>query len=232
MEFPNTSWTILASATLNGDASGQHALNELCQAYWQPVAFFIRGRGVPSERVEDLTQDFFIQIMDSQFFKRADRLKGSFRSFMLSSLRHFLIDDLRSRNSQKRGGHLERATLQDHDIITGADELKFDQSWAERLFERSLSKIEQSVIEKRSPEAWEQLRRFLPGSPSATAPSYTDLSSTLAMTEGGAKTEVHRLRLQFRETLRAEVALTVGAPHEVDEELAHLRASLERSALL
>lgn len=231
MDFPSTNWSVLASATMNGDASGREALNDLCRNYWQPVAYFIRGRGVPSERVEDLTQDFFIQIMDRKFFKRADRHKGRFRSFMLASLRLFLIDDLRSRNSQKRGGTLERATLQDDDIITESDQLEFDQSWAEMVFERSLSKVEKSFTEKRGREAWIELRRFLPGSSSA-AIDYGQLGIELGLTEGGAKTEVHRLRQKFRDALRAEVALTVGAPHEVDEELAHLRASLERSSLL
>jgi len=210
MEFPQTSWTILASATLNGDESGRKALNDLCRTYWQPVASFIRAKGIPSERVEDLTQDFFVQIMDRQFFKRADPDKGRFRSFMLSSLRMFLTDDLRRRNSQKRGGHLERCLLE----------------------EGTLENVEIAVLKKRTPQMWSFLRTFLPGPASMSSLSYEELGSELGLTEGGAKTEVFRLRQQFRESLRAEVARTVGAPHEVDEELAHLRTSLERSSLL
>lgn len=232
MEFPKTSWTILASATLNGDESGREALNDLCLTYWQPVASFIRAKGVPTERVEDLTQDFFVQIMDRQFFKRADPSKGLFRSFMLSSLRMFLTDDLRRRNSQKRGGHLERCQLHEEDITTQQDDLEFDQSWAEMVFQRSLQKVEATFLKKRTPQIWRLLRTFLPGPTSMSSLSYSELGEALSITEGGAKAEVFRLRQQFREYLRAEVALTVGAPHEVDEELAHLRASLERSSLL
>ena len=232
MEFPKTSWTILASATLNGDESGRKALNELCRTYWQPVASFIRVKGIPSERVEDLTQDFFVQIMDRQFFKRADPDKGRFRSFMLSSLRMFLTDDLRRRNSQKRGGHLERCLLEEGDITTEQDDLQFDQSWAEMVFKHTLEQVEAAILKKRTPQVWNLLRTFLPGPATMSSLSYEELGRELGITEGGAKSEVFRLRQQFRENLRAEVARTVGAPHEVDEELAHLRTSLERSPLL
>ena len=232
MEFPNTNWTILASATLNGDASGQEALNELCRSYWQPVAFFIRSRGVPTERVEDLTQDFFIQIMERQFFKRADRDKGRFRSFMLGSLRLFLTDDLRRQKTLKRGGDVEHFTLQEDDLISEAEELKFDQAWAEMVFERALQKVEEMVLKKRTPHYWSLLRSFLPGPSTMLSLSYPELGQEMGLSEGGAKAEVFRLRKRFRESLRAEVALTVGAPHEVDEELNHLREMLERGSLL
>lgn len=232
MEFPQTSWTILASATLNGDESGQQALDKLCRTYWQPVASFIRARGVPDERVEDLTQDFFIQIMERHFFKRADRQKGRFRSFMLSSLRMFLTDDLRRQNSQKRGGHLERCLLQEGDLTTEQNEVEFDQSWAEIMFTHALEKVEAATLQKRSPATWELLRTFLPGPSTMPSLTYAELGKELNLSEGGAKTEVFRLRQFFRENLRAQVARTVETPHEIDEELAHLRASLEKSSLL
>ena len=170
--------------------------------------------------------------MDRQFFKRADPSKGRFRSFMLGSLRMFLTDDLRRRNSQKRGGDLERCLIQEGDITTEQDDLEFDQSWAEMVFQRSLEKVEAAALKKRNPQIWSLLRTFLPGPAAMSSYTYEELGRELGLTEGGAKTEVFRLRQQFRENLRAEVAVTVGAPHEVDEELAHLRASLERSSLL
>jgi len=87
MEFPDTCWTVLAEATLNGDDGGRNALDQLCRDYWQPVAVTIRKRGISADRAEDLTQDFFLQLMQKSFFKRANPDRGRFRSFMLTSLR-------------------------------------------------------------------------------------------------------------------------------------------------
>lgn len=228
MKFPNTSWTVLASATANGDAAGQKALNDLCKAYWPPVSAVIRARGAPSEKVEDLTQDFFLQLISSQFFKRAQQEKGKFRSFMLSSLRNFLADDYKREMSQKRGGHLQRSSLEEDGIVSEAEELHFDQSWAQMVFYRAIARTETAVLSKKKPAVWDSLRTFLPGS-RQTQPSYLALADLLGISEGGAKKEVFRLRQTFRESLRAEVGLTVSAPHEIDGELSHLRATLEKN---
>lgn len=227
MAFPATNWTILASATLNGDDEGRKAMNELCTKYWDPVAQVIRARGAPSDRIDDLTQEFFMQMLDKRFFQRAERGKGKFRSFMLGSLRHFLADDAKYQARQKRGGHLQKLSLEEEDLTMEREELQFDRGWAQMIFRQTLKKTEEFVREKRSPEQWRSLRCFLPGS--AAAPlSYEDLSLSLQLSEGGAKKEVFRLRGNFRDFLREQVALTVSAPHEIDDELAHLRAAFEK----
>lgn len=227
MEFPETNWTVLAVATMNGGEGERDALNQLCQDYWKPVSIVIRGRGAPPERVEDLTQDFFLQLMQKGFFKKADKERGSFRSFILGSLRYFLADDAKRNLAQKKGGHLARTELNDEIIgEEQQDDLAFDAAWAEQLFTRVLDRLEQDVTAQRGTENWAVLRTFLPGG--GTAPSYQELGQTLGITEGGAKAEVFRLRGKFREGLRQEVARTVSAPHEVDEELAYLRQALSR----
>lgn len=227
MGFPATNWTILASATLNGDDEGRKAMNELCSKYWEPVAQVIRARGAPSERVDDLTQEFFLQMLDKRFFQRAERGKGKFRSFMLGSLRHFLADDAKYQTRQKRGGHLQKLSLEEEDHTIEREELQFDRKWAQMLFRQSLRQTEEQIRGKRSVEQWRSLRCFLPGAQSA-APSYQELAAVLELSEGGAKKEVFRLRGVFRDCLREQVGLTVSAPHEIDEELAHLRATFER----
>ncbi len=228
MEFPSTSWTIIAAATLNGGNKERDALNSLCKNYWKPVSDYIRSRGAPSERIEDLTQDFFLQLMEKGFFKKADPAKGRFRTFILGSLRYFLADDVKRTMAQKKGGHLQRTELTDDIAATGSDDSYFDRAWAETIFEKVFTAIKKDTIEHRGKEGWEALRKFLPGK--HTPPTYIELGEQLRLSEGGAKTEVFRLRKRFRESLRAEVGQTVEAPHEVDEELAHLRSALEKGA--
>jgi len=50
------------------------------------------------------------------------------------------------------------------------------------------------------------------------------MAKRLGMTEGALKVTVHRLRQRYRELLREEVAHTVAAVHEIDEELRYLVA--------
>ena len=230
MEFPDTHWTILAVATMNGGDKERQAMDQLCRDYWRLVAACIQARGAPSERVEDLTQDFFLQLMEAKFFKKASREKGRFRTFILSSLRYFLADDAKHHLAQKRGGHLKRTELNEASATIDTDDTQFDLAWAELIFDRVFTRTKEETISNRGEDAWENLRQFLPGS--TTTLSYFELANMLGMTEGGAKAEVSRLRKRFREALRSEVGRTVSAPHEIDEELAHLRATLEKSAAI
>ena len=226
MEFPETSWTILAVATMNGGVAERDALIQLCQDYWEPVSRVIAGRGAPSERVDDLTQEFFLQLMQNSFFKKADRGQGKFRSFILGSLRYFLADDARRSLSLKRGGHLQRTEMDDQVAADEVDAAQFDSAWAELLFDRVFDRVKKEVMAKRGLGVWEMLKNFLPGNESQ--PSYVELGALMGFSEGGAKTEVFRVRERFRELLRGEVARTVDAPHEIDEELAYLRSALQK----
>ena len=188
------------------------------------MAICIRKRGAAKDRVDDLTQDFFLQLMQKSFFRRADPVQGRFRTFILTSLQNFLVDDARKNGRQKRGGHLTREELDDDSASTEFDDTQFDQAWAELIFERALERVASETSKKRGAEAWEQLRAFLPGGdPNRT---YNDAADLLGMSEGGVKTEVFRLRKRFRDALRGEVGRTVDAPHEIDEELAYLRSAL------
>jgi DNA-directed RNA polymerase specialized sigma24 family protein len=224
MEFPVTSWTLLAQATLRGDPTQREAMDRLCRDYWKPVCACIAARGAPSDRVEDLTQDFFLQLMTKGFFRKADPAKGRFRSFLLGSLTYFLADDAARTATQRRGGHLQRAELEDWEAATPAEAAFFDREWARALVRRAMAAMEEVYVAARGEKAWQSLRDFLPGGKAAE--SYATLADLLGMSEGGAKTEVFRLRQRFRDTIRREVARTVSAPHQIEEELAHLQAAL------
>jgi RNA polymerase sigma-70 factor (ECF subfamily) len=162
--------------------------------------------------------------MKTGAFRRATPEKGRFRSFLLGALRLFLADDIRRRMSQKAGGHLRRCELDDDAAITVIEESEFDREWAQSVLDRALGRLEAEILSSRGPAAWPLLRTFLPGS-EAPAP-YAALAGVLGLSEGGAKTEVSRLRRRFREAIRREVARTVSTPQEIEDELAHLRQAM------
>ena len=64
----------------------------LCEHYWYPVYAYVRRRGHLNEEAQDLTQDFFIRILEGRYLDRADPSRGRFRSFLLNSCKFFLAD--------------------------------------------------------------------------------------------------------------------------------------------
>jgi DNA-directed RNA polymerase specialized sigma24 family protein len=50
---------------------------------------FIRREGIDSPQAKDLTQSFFLHLLQSNLIKQAEREKGRFRSFLLTCLTNF-----------------------------------------------------------------------------------------------------------------------------------------------
>jgi RNA polymerase sigma-70 factor (ECF subfamily) len=232
--FPTTQWSVLALATLNGDSAGREALAKICADYRGPIVNFLRSRGYSPDAAEELAQEFFFHLLQSSAWKRADCARGRFRTFLLGTLVH-LLGHVRERESAaKRGGGVSAESLEaliedgfePADIPTDMGRV-FDREWALGLVENALEAIEEEFQGERA-DAYSVLKRFLPGDEPHL--SYEEAAAALGVPSATVKTWVHRLRQRFRERLRAAVALTVRAPHEIDAELAHLRAMLSSPA--
>lgn len=231
VSFPTTNWTLLAAATLDGNTQGRAALESLCREYRRPVHAVLRARGFPAPEAEDLTQEFFLGLFETRAWKRADRERGRFRSFLLGALGHMLDHVWRARFAQKRGGGESPVSLDaaaDAGLeIAAPDAMRcdlFDREWALGLIQAAFADVEREFADSARIEEFAVLRRFLPG---VEAPMrYDEAARLLGKSEGVVKSLVHRLRARFRETLRRSVARTVAAAHEVEEELAYLHAVL------
>jgi RNA polymerase sigma-70 factor (ECF subfamily) len=231
MAFPSTNWTQVAQATLNGDTSSRRALSQLCADYREPLIAFLGSRGHDRHASEDLVQDFYLRLLESQAWKRADRARGKFRTFLLATLLH-VTDHARTKaGAAKRGGGAEHDSLDlleecgfEPSEISPDIERRFDSEWAYGMIKNTLHALVTEFAADGRADEFAALRCFLPGAD--TPPLYEELASRLGQPEGSLRVKVHRLRQRFRELLRSAVARTVSGPHEVDEELGYLRRLL------
>ncbi len=234
MNFPTTQWTLIADATLNGDRDGCHALAKMCESYRQPVMTFLAMRGYREQEREDLVQEFFLSWLRSQSWKRAQQGRGRFRNFLLGSVCHMLAHHRARQKTWKRGSgdvavSLEEALERGFEPRdeTPLDSTEFDRAWATTLVMNTVHSLAQEYAARGSAADFDILQCFLPsGGEMITLEA---AAVRLDTNVGAVKSAVHRLRMRFRETLRAAVACTVSAPHEVDEELRYLHALLLRT---
>src|SRR5688572_26842001 len=168
MYFPTTQWSLLARASLNGETTAREALEELCRRYWLPLHQFIRARGHKEAEAEDLTQEFVLHLLAHSTLKRADRMRGRFRSFLLGALMRFLGDEYDRRRAQKRGSGVVPAQFdEDQDDVSDApsqDSILFDREWALVILENALGIVQREFEERAEANRFVTLRRFLPGS--------------------------------------------------------------------
>lgn len=226
MAFPTTRWTLLADATLHGDAAGQAALAQLCEKYHRPVVAWLKMRGLEDDAAQDVAQDFFLKLTGSRLWRRADRARGKFRTFLLAVLHNLMQHAWRKENQLKRGGGLEIDSL---DALAesgleiddaAADASVFDREWAHTIVADAVTEAEREYAGRGLGGEFVLLRRFLPGA--EPPPTYEEAAATLGLSVTALRAAVHRLRQRFRELLRAAVGRTVSGPHEVDEELRYL----------
>ena len=227
MYFPTTHWSVLAQATLADEPQGRSALDDLCRRYWSPLNQFIRLRGYTETEAQDLTQGFLLHLLEHSTLKRADRLQGRFRSFLLGALVRFLADEQDRRNALKRGGGAAHFSVESQPMELAAPPdpgvVFFDREWALVILENALQAVQMDSSAGEQTQ-FAVLRHFLPGS--VESPTYETAALELGLSLPAFKSELHRLRRRFKSAVRQEVANTVSAPHEIDEEMNHLQEVL------
>ena len=229
--FAPTRWTQVLRAR-GETAEAQAALEELCQAYWQPVFNFIRHTGRDDDASRDLTQEFFAGLLARRALASADPSRGRFRSFLLGGVKHFLADQHDYASAAKRGGgrlpiSIEAglnadttAQLQIPDPSGLVPDTAFDRQWALTLVERTVSRLAADFSTEGKRAQFDALKPWLLGEVASL--SQADAARQLGLSEGAVKVAVHRLRKRFRELVKAEVAHTVSDAGQVAEELRYL----------
>jgi RNA polymerase sigma-70 factor (ECF subfamily) len=209
----------------------RNALARLCERYWYPVYAYVRRRGYPQAEAQDLTQDFFVRILEGRYLDRADQSRGKFRSFLLNSCKFFLADQADRARAQKRGAGAilpfevafgeERYGFESLDNET--PEGIFERNWAVSLLDQVVSRLRDEFTQHGSPGDFEKLKVFLLGQSEVP---YAELAREMGASEGGLKVAIHRLRKRYRVLFQREIAETVADPAEVNSEISFLISTL------
>jgi len=226
--FATTRWTMVAAAG-HGSAASARALAELCQIYWPPLYGYLRRRGHSVDAAQDLTQGFFTRLLERQGLRSADETRGRFRSFLLTALKRYAINEHEREVSARRGGqHLhfpvdfeeaERTYVSDP-RTDDTPERVFDRKWAAITLDRTFERLREEYIETGRRQTADVLLPYL--TDTGDLPAYRDAATTLGLSEGAVKVAVHRLRLRFGAILRLEIGETVLDLDAVEDEIREL----------
>jgi len=233
--FATTRWTVVLSACDPSSPHAAAALETLCRDYWYPLYAYVRRRGHSPPDAQDLTQEFFSQLLEHHWIARADRHKGRFRSFLLMAMKRFLANEWDKVKAAKRGGRVPRVPLQldtaesrytQEPVDTSTPEQIFEKQWVLAMLESVLNHLHEQYARNGKASLFDTLKPCLIGS--REAQPYAAIGAELGMTEGAVKVAVCRLRERYRELLKEEIAHTVASPGDVEEELRHLFRVLAR----
>lgn len=232
--FATTQWSIVLAAGHADTPASRQALERLYAIYWYPLYAFVRRSGFNPTDAEDLTQAFFVRLIDKRDLAAVDRARGRFRSFLLAAMKNFLANEWDRRKTAKRGGgdrnftSLDARDAESRLALEPADALTpdrlFDRAWALTLLDTTLRRTREAYEADGRGPLFTALQGTL--SDGETGTPYAELGPRLGLSEDAVKQAVRRLRHRYRDILRAEIAATLDDPSAVDEELQTLFAAL------
>ena len=234
VSFDTTRWSVVIAAGDRLSPKAQEALETLCRAYWYPLYAYVRRKGFAAADAQDVTQEFFHRLIGKNYLESVDRERGSFRSFLLASMNHLLANEWDKARALKRGGghkiisldaEAAEGRLMQEAAADDSPEKAFDRRWALTLLDRSLAQMREEFAAAGKLPQFDALKGFL--SNVAGDGDYPALAEKLGMEAGAVAVAVHRLRVRYREMVRAEIAQTVAGEDELKGEMRHLFASLD-----
>ena len=234
VSFATTHWSVVLTA--QGESpEADKALEKLCRTYWRPIYGFVRRQGIGPEEAEDLTQGFFALLLERRDLDAVRKEKGRLRSYLLTSLKHFLTNERIRALAIKRGQGQRLISLDELRDHERADFEPADTLTAEQIYERrwALALLDQVMVRLRddyratgpaSAGLFDWLQKSL--TEEVDRPSHAETAREFGMTEDAVKQALRRLRQRYGQLLREEIAHTVMAPGDIEDELRHLIATL------
>ena len=231
--FPHTRWSVVLRLRAPGEAERRRAMSELCVHYWRPLYTFARRCGHAREDAEDLTQGFLARMVERGDIGDVSEERGRLRLFFKAAFRNFVTDQIRHAQRERRGGKAEMLSL---DVASAERQFEknfsqsataeeaFDRHWARTMLQRALTELRKRFAARGRDKILSTLEVYLGAE--GTGPPYADAARSLGLSENAVAAAVHRLRGEFQELLRAEVADTLAEGEDVEEELRYLLRAL------
>lgn len=228
-EFRTTRWTQVSRAKADSP-EGHRALAELCNAYYEPVAAFLRYELREADAAREMAHDFFAHILAGGAITHAEQEHGRFRSYLLGAVKHFLSHHREALRRLKRGGGVENISLNETEACSVPDagvlspDAAFDRQWALTVVALALEALRRECVAEERADFFEQVKPWLTGD--AARGDQAALAAGCGMNANALKVAVHRLKRRFRLLLKAEVAGTLDDPGLVEAEMRALFAAL------
>jgi hypothetical protein len=236
--FPQTQWTLLGRAGEVTSDGQRTALGDLLQRYMPALrTHLLLERRLPPERADDLLQAFVSRkVLEQRLIRKADRGRGTFRSFLLRSLNNFVNDELRFERVAGRapeGGPPvdvnEQVGLGDAGAAdpSGA----FDVAWAREVLSEGVAVMRRECEASRREDLWGVFegRVLLPSMEGTEPTGYEELIRRFGLVSPEQASNVLiTAKRMFARALRSVVAKYADAG-DVETEIRDLKSILARS---
>ncbi len=160
--FPLTRRSVVAAVRSIDAEERERALEALCAAYWKPVYKYIRLRwNRPAEEAQDLTQGFFLELLERELLEKFDPKKSRLRTYLRICVDSMVMNADKASKRRKRGGTTPHValdfsaaeeelggTVMDPSAIASPESLEefFEKEWVRSLFALAVEDLRQLCV--------------------------------------------------------------------------------------
>jgi RNA polymerase sigma factor (sigma-70 family) len=212
-KFPVTRLSAIVASSSANQEERTRAFEALVSAYWMPVYKYVRIKWNKScEDARDLTQGFFAEAIEKNFFARFDPSKARFRTFLRTCLDGFIANENKAASRKKRGGD---ATILSLDFdgaeeqlrvaappVAGAIDEYFDREWARSVFSLALETFRTRMLDAGRETHLQLFERYvLDAEDEAPKTSYKALAREFNLSTTDITNYLALARREFRRTV-------------------------------
>jgi RNA polymerase sigma-70 factor (ECF subfamily) len=232
-EFPKTTWGLVCRIRDPNLEEYRAGIETLCRRYWEPIHQYAQAAWATKDLdAQDLTQDFFLWLLEGEALKKYDPERASFRLYLKGLLRNFGRNARTSAKRLKRGGGVTHVTLDDEaakafepaDERTAAAEAAFDRAWVNEVTRLAVERVRDKVTASPRAVQWQVFEDY-DLKPEAERPTYAALAGRYGVKESDVRNWLFAVRQKVRDAIRGELTDTVRTPSELESELRHVVAS-------
>lgn len=230
--FPSTRWTLVVHAKEAASPERREAVDALCRLYWKPVYAYLRShRALGNEEAKDLTQEFFVEILEGDLLERYSADRGSFRNYVKGALRLFLLKRHEIASALKRGAgrmrwSLDAGEMERIDVPTdAAPEESFDREWARSVLDHAVADLKEDLAVSNRAHYYSVFERHELAAGGAP-PSYSDVARDLGLKETDVTNYLYYCRRRLRTLVLARVRDYVDRDGDVPAELSRIFTKL------
>lgn len=229
-QFPATPWTAVLNARGGDPDIARTNLGHLISRYWKPIYHCIRaGWGRSNEEAKDLTQGFFLQLLEKDFLKAVSPERGRFRTFLRHALKCHLADEWERQSALKRGGDARRLPMDEAGAAAGSErspDQMFDREWAKCLLDQAVE-LTRSFLSSAGKENYFRAFHLCHLDPNPR--SYRDAATELRVEPSDVHNYLTYAREILKKALRDLIRRTVNDESDVEDELAQMQQALSES---
>ncbi|MBC8874645.1 MAG: sigma-70 family RNA polymerase sigma factor [Planctomycetes bacterium] len=236
--FPTTSWSLVALAGKEADQAAREALGQLLARYLPALrAHLVCSKRIAPDRADDVVQDFVAKkILERDLIARADRDLGKFRTFLLTALDRFLLNQIRDAGAKKRAAGEGSEALGERAewvLSDSGPSDAFDVEWARGVLAEAVGRMRDHCESSDRMEVWGifELRILAPIVQGTEPADYRELVKRFGLrSPSQASNVLMTAKRMYERVLRSVVAEYARDEREIDEEIGELRGILARSS--